>query len=503
MPMLIEIFLFQMLRNPDLHSLKFWLITGIYTLLIAGALAGKWRLLKKAGRVPWHILVPFLGNWELYDICWDGRYGAAVSALYLFMDLLVPASGRIPLLSVNTVLLFLCFNAVFILSGIMKMKLARSFGRGGAVAYGLIFLEGVFYLAGFRTCEYYGRTLRKYNPKMPKASRTHHRSSLSRVYTINLYRSRSIIALIACVSTFALCLFAVAGGLIEDPSVLTPERGSELFKLFTVNSNFFSAIGAALMIPFAVEGIRKKRFTYPKWVQLIQYSGAICTTLTIIFAIFLIFPTLGAGIAFGRMNFWLHLVCPIMTLVLLFSVDTDLELSLKESILCLIPFYLYAVVYLNNVVLIGEENGGWRDIYRLATYLPPAFSAPLMFMLGFGIAQGIRIVYNRLAKIRLKNMKSLWSEDLSPIEIKIEVYGLGRYTGMHDEVTNISVPIDIFQQFAKRYDVTVDELARTFTKGVTDGLQERSEYFDKILKNLDVLIGTPEKLRRDGGGESA
>ena len=94
-------------------------------------------------------------------------------------------------------------------------------------------------------------------------------------------------------------------------------------------------------------------------------------------------------------------------------------------------------------------------------------------------------------------MKSLWSEDLCPIEIKIEEYGLGRYTGMHDEVTNISVPIDIFQQFAQRYDVTVDELAKTFAKGVTDGLKERGEYFDKIIKSLDVLIGTPEKLRKD------
>lgn len=498
--MMIEIFLFQLLRNPDLRSPMFWIMAVIYSALIAGAMYGKWQLLKKAGRVPWHILIPFYGNQELYDVCWDGRFGIAFSALCLGVDLLSPKIGKIPLYTLRTELLCGMFAAAIIISSIMKIKLTRSFGKGGMTAYGLIFLEGVFYPLGFRNCEYRGRTLRKYNPKTKTEIKLHHKPGLSRTYMINLYRSRSTTALIACILTSALCLFAVAGGLIEDPSEFTPERGNQLFKLFTVNSNFFSAIGAALMIPYAVEGIRKKRFTYPKWIQLIQYSGAICTTLTICFAVFLIFPTKGAQLAFGRMNFWLHLVCPVMTLILLFSVETDLELSLKESIFCLTPFYIYAAVYLVNVVLIGPENGGWRDIYMLATYLPPAFSAPMMFMFGFFVAQSIRYVYNRLAIYRQQKMQSLWDDDISPIEIKIEVYGLGRYTGMHDEVTNITLPVDIFQRFADRYDVTVDELAKVFSKGVTDGLKERNEYISEIRRSLDLLAGTPEQLREDNGG---
>ncbi len=497
--MMIEVFLFRLLRSPDTKDAMFWIAAGIYTALILGALSGKWRLLEKAGRTPWHCLVPFLGSWEIYDVCWDGRYGIAVSVLYIVTALMMPKSGRVIQHSVNVPALILSFSAAFAVSAVMKVKLCRSFGKGGAAAFGLIFLEGVFYPLAFRNCEYYGRTLRRYNPEKEPEVKTRNKSGLSRTYMINLYRSRSTTALIACISTFAMCLFAVAGGLIENPSVLTPERGSQLFKLFTVNSNFFSAIGAALMIPYAVEGIRKKRFSYPKWIQLIQYSGAICTTLTIVFAVCLIFPARGAGLAFGRMNFWLHLVCPIMTLILLFTVETDLELSLNESILCLTPFYIYAAVYLINVVLIGEENGGWRDIYMLATYMPPALSAPLMFLLGFGIAQGIRAVYNRLADYRQNKMQRLWDDDLSPVEIKIEVYGLGRYTGMHDEVTGITVPIDIFQKFAERYEVTMDELTRTFSKGVADGLKERTEYTARVRKNRDLIIGTPEKLREDKG----
>ncbi len=492
--MMIEVFLFLLLKDPHPERPMFWVMAVAYVLLLAGSLIGKWHILKTAGRKPWHCLIPFLGNWDLYDLCWDGRYGIAVSCIYLLMGILAPKNGVIPMHTLTAQALMLLFNAALIVSAIMKFKLCRSFGRGGFTVYGLVFLEGVFYPAGFRNCEYYGRTLKRNDPKLVKEVKPHQRSGLSRTYMINLYQTRSRIALAACALTFACCLFAVTGGLLEDPSVLTPERGSQLFKLFTVNSNLFSAIGAVLMLPYAVEGIHKKHFTYPKWIQLIQYSGAICTTLTFLFALFLILPTLGIRVAFMHMDFWLHLVCPVLTLVLIFSAEADMKLSLKESVLCLTPFYIYAVVYIINVVLIGEANGGWRDIYKLATYLPATISAPLMFMLGFLVASGIRIVYNRLVDLRQEEMKSLWGEDLSPIEIKIEAYGLGRYTGMHDEDTNIVLPVDIFRKLAERYDVTIDELARAFSKGVADGLKERSDYFKMIERRMDLVIGTPEKL---------
>lgn len=112
---MIDIFLFQLLRNPDLKSVMFWVTAVVYCLLLAGSLAGKWRLFEKAGRVPWHCLVPFLGNRDLYDICWDGRYGIIVSALYLTIELTVPATGMIPLFSIRSAVLFLAFIGAFVL----------------------------------------------------------------------------------------------------------------------------------------------------------------------------------------------------------------------------------------------------------------------------------------------------------------------------------------------------------------------------------------------------
>ena len=492
--MLIGIFFMQLLLGNDPRGLRFWLTAAAYVLVIIAGVAGKWQLFKKTGRTPWHSLVPVWNEAELYDICWDGRAGLAAGILYVGLMIMMPAAGTAPIRLWYWPILAAAFAIVQTLSAIMKLKLTRSFGKSGIFTYGLLFAEGIFYcILGFSNSPYLGRTLRKNDPKAIPAEKTGERGKLSRQYMISLYRSRSITALVACISTFVLCLFAVAGGLIENPTELTPERGNQLFKLFTVCSNFFAAIGAALMIPYAVEGVRKKRFSYPKWVQLFQYSGAICTTLTMLFAIFLIFPTKGPLVAFGRMNFWLHVVCPIMTLVLLFSVETDLDLKVNDALVCLTPFYVYAAVYIVNVVLVGEENGGWRDIYMLTKFIPPTLSAPMMFMLGLGIALLIRTMYNRISAYRKKQMRLLWSEDLSPIEIKIEVYGLGRYTGIHDDITNITVPYDIFYAFSEYYDVTVFELANAFNKGVLSGLAERGESLELRRKYFETLIGVPEK----------
>ncbi len=70
-----------------------------------------------------------------------------------------------------------------------------------------------------------------------------------------------------------------------------------LFHYFTVLSNIFSAVGAAFMIPYAVEGIRRKRFVLPRWVVLFQYCGALGVFITLTSAVMFILPV--SGIKYG------------------------------------------------------------------------------------------------------------------------------------------------------------------------------------------------------------
>ena len=92
-------------------------------------------------------------------------------------------------------------------------------------------------------------------------------------YLLNLQKWRSRTAIIACLITFAAAMYAVAGGL-----VLYAEDGESplgLMQYFTTNSNILTAVSALMILPFAIEGIRKKRFSYPKWAGMLHYAGTI------------------------------------------------------------------------------------------------------------------------------------------------------------------------------------------------------------------------------------
>lgn len=291
-------------------------------------------------------------------------------------------------------------------------------------------------------------------------------------YIIALNKKRSIIALIASSIAFVFTFTAVVHGLLEIPSELTPERGSTLFHLFTVNSNLLSAVGAAFMIPFAVEGIRKKRFVVPEWLTVLQFSGVITVSLTMLLGLTIIWIVQGRSSVTG-MNLWLHIVCPVMAIVLFLCVDTDVKISWKSAVIAMIPFLCYALLYLIMVFILGVDRGGWRDIYRMGVYVPYWAAAVIMTATEFGFAALYRAIHNRLADRSEAALTAGWAEDLSPVELKIEAFGLGSYMGEHTEFHSLDVPLDIFRLMSRRYDIPEEELIRAYTSGYIQALDER------------------------------
>ena len=240
-----------------------WIILFVCLIVIAFSIRAKAVLFKKAGRRPWYALIPLYCEYSLYDICWIGYLGIIEFVLSLVIFELAPQNEKILSMGLKGLVLIIVYVIYFILSCIMKMKLCRSFGKNIYFAFGLVFVQEVFYpVLAFTAKEYLGRTLRKFNPVQNVAKPKPVKQK--KQYMIDLQKKRSRIALIASVLTSLFCIYAVALRLIMDPSSKYPERGSYLFRLFTVNSNVFAALGATMMIPFAIEGIRKKRFTYPK-----------------------------------------------------------------------------------------------------------------------------------------------------------------------------------------------------------------------------------------------
>ena len=262
-------------------------------------------------------------------------------------------------------------------------------------------------------------------------------------YLISLYRRRSILAFIA--GTLILCLTCVA---ITSTLVYYTDKGdASLFYFFTVLSAILSATGSAFMIPYAVEGIRKKRFSLPKWVALIQFSATTCDIITLLSVLLVILPINGEDVITG-INFWLHLITPSLKVILFSCVETGVLFTRKDTILVQLPYWGYMVVYWTMVILIGEGNGGWRDFYKVQ-------------------------FHNFRARKGMDRLSALWNADLEPTELKIEAFGLGRYMGGQYQGDEISIPLDVFEMMTERYDVTMEELTKAYIRGVLDQFEER------------------------------
>ena len=286
-------------------------------------------------------------------------------------------------------------------------------------------------------------------------------------YLIALEETRSIIALISGTIVFVFTLGAVFYMLNT-----TPDDEENALHYFTVLSNLLAATGAAFMIPYAVEGIRKKRFVLPRWVVLFQYSGATCVAVTMFSSLVLILPTQGMKSMAGP-NFWLHVVTPACTVILFLCVETGIAIKCKEIIIPMIPYCAYSAVYTVMVVAIGKDRGGWSDFYMTQTFWPAWISFLLMMGIGFTVAAIMRIIHNKHAKMSWKRISGMWSSDLEPSELLVEAFGLGRYIGAHCSREELTVPLDIFYLMSEKYDVPVDKLTRAYVKGALDAIGER------------------------------
>ncbi len=456
---------------------------------------GMWGIFKKAGRSPFLALIPGVNDYTLFSIAWNGISGFLVVFLKAFFLLLYPKNDHLLAMGIQG---YFCFGVLLLsvfLSFIARWKLAMSFRKSAVFALYLNFLPQVFFpILGFDRSVYLGPTLRKYNSKNIETIDDDVTSG--RKMMVSLYKRRSVTALVSAIVVCICTFYAVAIGLLETYYYQQADSGYSLFKYFTTNSNTLSAIGAAFLIPYAVEGIRVKRFCFPKWVGMIQYSGAICTTLTMTFAFLFILPTQGKEMALGGMNFWLHLVCPIMALILFLSVESDFRFSFVDSIICLAPFFLYAAVYMTSVVMVGEEYGGWQDLYHLTDQLPSSFAATAMCAFALGVALLIGFLYNSLSVFRRRKMMSSWADSADPKGIEEEAYDLGRHYGLYDDRNDMTIPVDILEELSKRYDVDVKTLYQAYVTGLNEGLGERK---DRLRYNPDTsgILGIPRDLSQN------
>ncbi|MDO5132944.1 MAG: hypothetical protein Q4D81_08175 [Eubacteriales bacterium] len=296
----------------------------------------------------------------------------------------------------------------------------------------------------------------------------------NREYMTRLYRHRSIIALICCVLLLILTFYGIVAGVIRTIEKLG-ENGFFSFIYFTMIVNTFSAFTAAMMLPFTINGIRKKRFILPRWLAVIHYL-ATCSIMFMMFFVLAFMSWASPDDAFGGSNLIVHVFSPVLILILFFQMENEHIFSVKDRFLGCTPFVTYLIVYFCKVVLIGRKNGGWPDIYRITRQpVPLPVSVLLLLLLSFGISTAIAICSNALTLRRRDKMFLFWKEDTDPVEIRIEAYGLGRMEGMEGTNDVILVPMDILVYLSEKSRISIDELIKPYVLGFVNGRKEREQ----------------------------
>jgi hypothetical protein len=205
--------------------------------------------------------------------------------------------------------------------------------------------------------------------------------------------------LVFSIAIVVLVFIAVVIKLLAAPTELVEEVGIKTFRMYTVLSNMLVAISVAMTIPFTIDGIRYKNYHLPRWIVNFIFISTTCITLTFIVSLTLLSAYAGFDvIMLEGTNLFLHTIVPIITIITFLFINIYHTVKFKVTWYALIPVGMYAIVYLISAIIIGQENGGWRDHYHFNEFIPWYIVFVIIFALVFGIANLLRTVHNRIHK---------------------------------------------------------------------------------------------------------
>ncbi len=279
-------------------------------------------------------------------------------------------------------------------------------------------------------------------------------------------RLRNVLALLLCVVIIVAVLVSQVQGVLRAKSIY--EHEESYFRLFTTLSNIFALLCNLVMLSYAIDGLRKKRFKLPKWVVLVYFSGTLCLFITMLVTLIFILPVRGT-VAVTGVLFWQHIFIPVCTLLMFVFTCNERMLKLNEMILTTIPYFIYSILYGVLVKLVGAENGGWYDEYQLFSrfnwYVVVLFCA----LVGFLTAGILLLIHNVSTQIRYKNLincinKSLEGKDKESIETEVFEHGISQQ--FRSDRFDITIPIDELKLISEKSDdYSLEQLAEIYVKG--------------------------------------
>ena len=265
---------------------------------------------------------------------------------------------------------------------------------------------------------------------------------------------RCIAGLVICSVVIAITFVALILNTSDFYNEKSPEAGLGTLRMFTTLSNILAASTASLCIPFQIDGLRRNRYKLPKWIVVLMFIGTVGVFLTFFVAMTVISVAQGFTKAmFNKSNLFMHTICPIAITLLFVLGITDHKVKFKESLLALIPIYIYGIVYAVLVFAIKE----WRDHYKTNEFIPWYVSLFGLALVAFGVSQLIRYLHNLSNKYVTQSIEKyyLFSEDFKFDTLTDAIAHLAKEESkfMH-KGDDIYIPVDTIQLISKRYEAS-------------------------------------------------
>ncbi len=261
-------------------------------------------------------------------------------------------------------------------------------------------------------------------------------------------RSNRIQCLFALLGAFAVPV-CVCIGVTMNLTTLFDENfdhmGIRTFCMFTVDSNILAGVAMLLCLPYTVDGLRTGYYHLPDWVVVLMHVAVTAVSLTFLVSLCILAPVKGFVLIFTGSRFFLHGVCPILSILTFCCFVKSHLIRLGESFLALIPVAIYAGVYLVMVVCIGEEKGGWNDFYGFATRIPLWISLTAILPLTYGIAALLRLGHDKCCLGQRQKDAELCRQTYGGADLREVVENMARSHKKTLKTDNLVIPTQIIR----------------------------------------------------------
>ncbi|MBO4848308.1 MAG: hypothetical protein J5586_04060 [Clostridia bacterium] len=269
-------------------------------------------------------------------------------------------------------------------------------------------------------------------------------------------RNQCLLALIGA-SVVAVC---VCVGVTMNLVTLFDENfdhmGIRTFCMFTVDSNILAGLTMLLCIPYTIDGLRTGYYHLPDWIVVLMHISVTAVSLTFLVSLCILAPVKGFVLIFTGSRFFLHGVCPVLSIVTFCCFIKSHLVRFGESFLALIPVFIYAMVYLVMVVFIGEDKGGWNDFYGFATRIPIWISLIAILPLTYGIAALLRLGHGKCCELQRKKDAELCRKAYSGGDISEVVENMARSHKKEMKTDNLVIPTQIIRHMIENTGAGLD-----------------------------------------------